>query len=105
MERDEVEDPFIRQLESMGWTHIRGKDLVADKERDYTDVLLKNRLARAIRKINRLDGSDAEWIDPEDRDGHAARAIAMLETLKYCEALPGNCAVSMDLEVDHRLVG
>lgn len=81
MERDEVEIPFIRQLESMGWTHISGKDLADSKERDYTDVLLKNRLARAIRKINRLDGSDAEWIDPEDRDGHAARAIAALESL------------------------
>lgn len=79
VERDEVEVPFIRQLESMGWTHVRGKDLVADKERDYTDVLLKNRLIRAIRKVNRLHDTDAEWIDAEDRDGHAARAVAVLE--------------------------
>lgn len=81
IERDEVEVPFIRQLESMGWTHVTGKDLIADKERDYTDVLLKNRLTRAIRKINRLHDSDAEWIDAEDRDGHAARAIAALESV------------------------
>jgi len=81
IERDEVELPFVRQLESMGWTHVSGKDLAEGKERDYTDVLLKNRLASAIRKINRLHDTDAEWIDAEDRDGHAARAIAVLESV------------------------
>ncbi|MCD9880559.1 type I restriction endonuclease subunit R [Streptomyces guryensis] len=81
IERDEVETPFIRQLESLGWTHVTGKDLADGKERDYTDVLLKNRLTKAIRRVNRLHDSNAEWIDTEDQDGHATRAIATLESV------------------------
>jgi type I restriction enzyme R subunit len=73
----EVERPFIQQLESMGWTHIRGADLAKDDgdDRAYTDVLLKKRLARALRRVNRLPGSDAEWVEDE----HAARAIEKLD--------------------------
>ncbi|MFC0601439.1 type I restriction endonuclease subunit R [Streptomyces palmae] len=76
VEREEVERPFIQQLESMGWTHVHGKDLVAEG-RAYTDVLLTDRLSRALRRVNRLPGSDAEWVE----DSHAARAIADLEAV------------------------
>ncbi|MFE5662836.1 type I restriction endonuclease subunit R [Streptomyces niveus] len=80
-ERVEVELPFIQQLESMGWTHLSGKELAEREERSYTDTLLKGRLTQAIRRINRLEDSDAEWIDADDRDGYAARAIDALESL------------------------
>ncbi|MFI6639638.1 type I restriction endonuclease subunit R [Streptomyces sp. NPDC050504] len=73
VERDEVEGPFIQQLESMGWTHVRGKDL-ADEGRAYTDVLLKRRLRAAVRRVNRIAETDAEWVE----EVQAAQAIADL---------------------------
>ncbi|MBT2526167.1 type I restriction endonuclease subunit R [Streptomyces sp. ISL-99] len=78
VERDEVELPFVRQLVAMGWTHVPGRDLAeTDGRRTYTDVLLKERLAKALRKVNRLPGSDAPWVEDE----HAARAIEKLEAV------------------------
>ncbi|MEV8391262.1 MULTISPECIES: type I restriction endonuclease [unclassified Streptomyces] len=71
----EVERPFIQQLQSMGWTHVHGRDLAESDGRKYTDVILKERLARALRRVNRLPVSDAPWVEAE----HAARAIEKLE--------------------------
>ncbi|MFE3183220.1 type I restriction endonuclease subunit R [Streptomyces violascens] len=71
----EVERPFIQQLESMGWTHVRGSELAESDGRSYSEVILKKRLARALRRVNRLPGSGTEWVEDE----HAERAIEKLE--------------------------
>ena len=57
-EKTYVEIPFIEQLKAMGWEHIEGDiDVPYLTEREsFRDVLLTDRLCRAIKKIN-LDDS------------------------------------------------
>jgi type I restriction enzyme R subunit len=74
-EYDLVEKPFCEQLNTMGWQWIEGDpDLPESTERTSSrEVLLKGRLAAALRKLNRRNGSP--WLD----DGRIARAIRDLE--------------------------
>ncbi len=74
-ERDLVELPFCRQLEAMGWEWIQGDpDLPESTERTSSaDVLLRGRLAAALRKINLRDGQP--WLD----EARIQRAIRDLE--------------------------
>lgn len=62
-ERDLVERPFCRQLQAMGWEWIEGDpDLPESTERTSSqEVLLRGRLAAAIRRINLRDGQP--WLD------------------------------------------
>ncbi|MCP3818849.1 type I restriction endonuclease [Streptomyces sp. A3M-1-3] len=76
VERDEVETPFVQQLKAMGWQHVHGPDLKREG-RAYEDVLLKQRLTTAVKKINRLHGGNSPWMT----DDHAARAIAELQAV------------------------
>ncbi|GHJ31545.1 type I restriction enzyme [Streptomyces hygroscopicus subsp. sporocinereus] len=71
-ERDEVERPFIDQLVSMGWTHVHGPDLAA--ERSYEDVFLPQRMDSALRRINRLAETGGQWVG----DAQAAKAVTDL---------------------------
>src|SRR5437763_7006349 len=70
-----VEKPFCQQLERMGWQWIEGDpDLPESTERTTSrEVLLKGRLAAALRKLNLRDGKP--WLD----DVRIARAIHDLE--------------------------
>jgi type I restriction enzyme, R subunit len=74
-EYDLVEKPFFRQLEAMGWEWLEGDpDLPESTERSSSrEVLLKNRLAAALQRINLRDGRP--WLD----DTRIARAIRDLE--------------------------
>lgn len=74
-EYDLVEEPFCEQLKAMGWEWIEGDpDLPESTERASSrEVLLKGRLAAALRKINLRDGKP--WLD----DARIARAIRDLE--------------------------
>lgn len=74
-ERDLVELPFCRQLEAMGWEWIQGDpDLPESTERTSSaDVLLRGRLAAALRRINLRDGQP--WLD----EARIQRAIRDLE--------------------------
>lgn len=65
-----VERPFCEQLQTMGWSWIEGDVDVAElTERDnFREVLLKNRLKDALRRINLRDGQ--QWLD-ETRVGKA----------------------------------
>ena len=74
-EYDLVERPFCEQLRSMGWQWIEGdKDVPDFTERaNFREVLLKARLAAALRKLNLRDGKP--WLDEE----RIARAIRDLE--------------------------
>ncbi|MCF2538162.1 DEAD/DEAH box helicase family protein [Streptomyces sp. FB2] len=75
VELDEVEQPIIDQLTSMGWKHIHGPDL-ADPDggdgRAYSDVLLVKRLSSAIRRLNRVTGTGETWMDTADADSAVA---------------------------------
>lgn len=74
-EFDIVEKPFCAQLQRMGWEWIPGDpDLPETTERGSSrEVLLKGRLAKALKKINLRDGK--EWLD----NVRVAKAIQELE--------------------------
>ena len=74
-EYDLVERPFCEQLKAMGWQWIVGdKDVPDFTERaNFREVLLKGRLAAALRKLNLRDGQP--WLD----DDRIARAIRDLD--------------------------
>ncbi|MBF0383450.1 MAG: HsdR family type I site-specific deoxyribonuclease, partial [Magnetococcales bacterium] len=53
-EEIKVEQPAIKQLQSLGWQYVHGSELAPDgSEREYfRDVVLQTRLLKAIKKIN-----------------------------------------------------
>ena len=70
-----VERPFCQQLAAMGWEWIEGDpDLPETTERNSSrEVLLKGRLAEALRRINLRDGKP--WLD----DARIEKAMRDLE--------------------------
>jgi len=70
-----VERPFCEQLRTMGWEWIEGDpDLPETTDRSSSgEVLLKGRLAAALRKLNLRNGQP--WLD----DARIGRAIRDLE--------------------------
>jgi type I restriction enzyme, R subunit len=74
-EYDLAEKPFCEQLKLMGWEWIEGDpDLPESTERvSSREVLLKGRVASALRKLNLRDSQP--WLDDE----RIARAIRNLE--------------------------
>jgi type I site-specific restriction-modification system R (restriction) subunit len=74
-EYDLVERSFCEQLRAMGWQWIEGDTDVPEftERTSFSEVLLKGRLAAALRKLNLRDG--APWLD-EDR---TRRIITKLE--------------------------
>ena len=54
-EYDKVEWPAIEQLQSWGWTYIKGKDLSPDTSSErssFKDVVLEARLSASLKRIN-----------------------------------------------------
>ena len=74
-EYDLVEKPFCAQLQTMGWQWLEGDTEVPDftERNSFREVLLKERLAAALRKLNLRDGQP--WLD----EARIARAIRDLE--------------------------
>ena len=70
-----VEKPFCEQLKAMGWQWLEGDTDVPEltERNSFREVLLKEKLAGALRKLNRRDGQP--WLD----DVRIARAIRDLE--------------------------
>ncbi len=73
-EYDLAERPFCEQLQGMGWEWIEGDpDLPESTERDSSrEVLLRGRLAAALRKLNLRNGQP--WLN-EVRVAHAIREL------------------------------
>lgn len=88
VERDEVELPFIAQLKAMGWEHVHGPDLASDERAYVGDVLLTKRLTAALRRVNRLPGTEAPWMTEAEAEHavddlrRAARSVATQSLLK-----------------------
>lgn len=78
-EYEVVEKPFCQQLERMGWQWIEGDpDLPETTERTSSrEVLLRGRLAAAIKRINLRDGQP--WLD-EQRINKAIDALEKAAT-------------------------
>jgi type I site-specific restriction-modification system R (restriction) subunit len=74
-EYDLVEKPFCEQLQTMGWQWLEGDTDVPEltERGSFREVLLKERLTAALRKLNLHDGQP--WLD----DTRIARAIRDLE--------------------------
>src|SRR4051812_18136495 len=64
-EYDLVERPFCEQLRAMGWQWIEGDTDVPEftERTSFREVLLKGRLAAALRKLNLRNGE--AWLDDE----------------------------------------
>ncbi len=74
-EYDLVERPFCEQLKTMGWSWIEGDVDVPDltERSSFREVILKDRLSRALTRINLRNGNP--WLD----EVRIARAIQDLE--------------------------
>ena len=84
-ELEKVELPAIVQLQSQGWTYIKGKKLSpdeSDERQSYKDTVLKKRLSASLKKIN-------PWIS-EDNLRHVVRELtqftndALIESNEKC---------------------
>ena len=85
-EFDYVENPFLDQLASMGWKVIVGSvDHPSVTGRDnFREVLIKDDLAKALKRINLRDGKD--WLD----DSRIAQAIGALERISHARLMEAN---------------
>ncbi|MGC9397447.1 MAG: type I restriction endonuclease subunit R [Anaerolineae bacterium] len=96
-EYDLVEAPFLRQLQTLGWTTLEGDtDVPYLTEREsFKDVLLKSRLRDALRRIN-LDkappggGVGQPWLE----EAHLDQAVGILERLGQHGLIPNNKAAT-----------
>ena len=77
-EKTLVELPFIEQLKGLGWKHLRGDEDVPylTGRASFREVLLKDRLRDAIRRINPGDEGES-WLD----DARVEAAVSALERL------------------------
>ena len=85
-EKTYVEVPFIEQLKGMDWGHIEGDiDVPYLTEREsFRDVLLAERLRRAVKRIN-LDDNGNPWLD-DDRVNQVVSALERISAPKLMEA-------------------
>ncbi|MEZ4310015.1 MAG: type I restriction endonuclease subunit R [Polyangiaceae bacterium] len=81
-----VEQPFLSQLELMGWKLITGNldNPTVTGRSSFREVLLKDDLARALRRINLRDGTP--WLD----DARVTQAISALDRISHPRLLEAN---------------
>lgn len=86
-EKTYVEIPFINQLRGLGWDHIEGDiDVPYLTEREsFRDVLLKDRLRQAVKKIN-LTEEGKSWLD----DHRINQVISKLERIASPKLMEAN---------------
>lgn len=85
-ELEDVEKPFVAQLEGLGWTHVEGSldDPKATGRASFSDVIQEGVLRERLRALNPgLDGQP--WLD-DARLSEAVAAITRLGTHKLMEA-------------------
>ncbi|MCF5392785.1 restriction endonuclease subunit R, partial [Pseudomonas syringae] len=84
-ELDDVEQPFVTQLQGLGWEHIEGSlDIPALTGRNtFAEALQEAQLSERLRAIN-LRNSE-HWLD-DVRIAEAIAAITRLGTAKLMEA-------------------
>jgi type I restriction enzyme R subunit len=77
-EYTQVEQPFIQQLQQLGWDYLEGDtDVPYLTEREnFRQVLLTGRLHEALVRIN-LDENSQPWLD----ETRVAQTVGRLERL------------------------
>lgn len=85
-EYTEVEAPLIAQLVAMRWGYLTGDvhDPGRTERESFRDVLLRDRLRDALRRINR-DDDDRPWLD-DTRVDVAAERLERLRSVRLMEA-------------------
>jgi len=88
-ELEDVEKPFVTQLEGLGWTHIEGSidDPVVTGRSSFTEVIQEGVLRKKLAEINQreVDGALVPWLDDE-RLSEAVAAITRIARPKLIEA-------------------
>lgn len=88
-ELEDVEKPFVTQLEGLGWTHIEGSidDPVVTGRSSFTEVIQEGVLRKKLAEINlrEVDGALVPWLDDE-RLTEAVAAITRIARPKLIEA-------------------
>ena len=84
-ELEDVEKPFVAQLQGLGWTHIEGSidDPAVTARGSFAEVVQEAVLRERLRAINLRDGQP--WLNDE-RIAEAVAAITRLGTAKLMEA-------------------
>ncbi len=84
-ELEDVEKPFVAQLQGLGWTHIEGSidDPAVTARGSFAEVVQEAVLRERLRAINLRDGQP--WLDDE-RLAEAVAAITRLGTARLMEA-------------------
>jgi len=84
-ELEDVEQPFVAQLQGMGWVHTEGSlDTPSVTSRSsFTEVIQEGVLRERLRAINMHSGQP--WLDDE-RLSEAVAALTRLGTAKLMEA-------------------
>lgn len=84
-ELEDVEKPFVAQLQGLGWTHIEGSldDPAVTGRGSFAEVVQEAVLREGLRAINLRDGE--LWLDDE-RLAEAVAAITRLGSAKLMEA-------------------
>ncbi|MFQ2739959.1 type I restriction endonuclease subunit R [Aeromonas caviae] len=85
-ELEEVEKPFVAQLQALGWLHIEGSidDPAVTGRTNFAEVIQEDLLREQLRALN-LGPDGAPWLD-DARLTEAVSAITRLGTLKLMEA-------------------
>ena len=84
-EFEKVELPALEQLQSLGWTYIKGEDLSPDNSTErssFKDVVLEDRLAENIKRIN-------PWIS----DQNLQKVVKDLTKTQYTNLIEANQAI------------
>ena len=84
-EFEKVELPALEQLQSLGWTYIKGEDLSPDNSTErssFKDVVLEDRLAANIKRIN-------PWIS----DPNLQKVVKDLSKTQYTNLIEANQAI------------
>jgi len=77
-ELDDVERPFVAQLQGLGWTHVEGSldDPAATQRTRFSEVIQESVLRERLRSLN--PGPDGRpWLD----DARLSEAVAALTRL------------------------
>ncbi|KAB7627599.1 type I restriction endonuclease subunit R [Alkalilimnicola sp. S0819] len=84
-EFNDVELPFIRQLQAQGWEYLQGSldDPAATGRGDFAQVIQEDVLREQLYRLNRRDGQP--WLD-EERLSQAAAALTRIPAAKLMEA-------------------
>ncbi len=88
-ELDDVEKPFVTQLQGLGWTYLEGciDDPYNTGRSSFAEVIQEGVLRQKLAEINlrEVDGKRVTWLDDE-RISEAVAAITRIARPKLIEA-------------------